>query len=220
LSAGLIVYSFLPRLADVGRHVGKNAILGNPVEAATTGWYDQTAIIMESQPIAATQTLVGSHLATNVFGGEAEAGTYAETSLIGSGQPANGEALRAASFNSSFIVPADGFNWGKVHHYNAVDISNKCGTPIRASAEGLVVPDENFGSGIGNWNGGYGEFVLIEHPFGDGTRTRYAHLSKILVGVGDYVKQGQQIGIMGDTGDATGCHLHFEVYGAENPFIK
>lgn len=124
------------------------------------------------------------------------------------------------NFNSSFIKPTDGFNWGILHHYNAVDIANSCGTPVVASAEGLVVPDDSFGDGRGGWNGGYGGFVLIEHPFGDGVRTRYAHLEKILVNIGDYVQQGTEIGIMGDTGDATGCHVHFEVYGAENPFAK
>jgi len=124
------------------------------------------------------------------------------------------------NFDGNFIKPADGFNWGIIHHYNAVDIANTCGTPVVAAAEGLILPDESFGDGKGGWNGGYGNFVLIEHPFGDGVRTRYAHLAKVLVGIGDYVKQGQEIGTMGDTGDASGCHVHFEVYGAQNPFAK
>lgn len=124
------------------------------------------------------------------------------------------------NFNGNFIKPADGFNWGIVHHYNAIDIANSCGVPVVASAEGLVVPDTSFGSGRSGWNGGYGLFVLLEHPFGDGVKTRYAHLDKVSVDVGDYVEQGEELGIMGDTGDATGCHVHFEVYGAENPFAK
>jgi murein DD-endopeptidase MepM/ murein hydrolase activator NlpD len=117
-------------------------------------------------------------------------------------------------------MPAYGYDWGILHHYNAVDIAASCGTPVVAAAEGLVVPDDSFGDGVDGWNGGYGSFVLIEHPFGDGVRTRYAHLGKALVSIGDYVKQGQEIGIMGDTGEATGCHVHFEVYGAQNPFAK
>jgi len=83
-----------------------------------------------------------------------------------------------------------------------------------------VVPDASFGSGRSGWNGGYGLFVLLEHPFGDGVKTRYAHMDSVSVDIGDYVKQGDEIGIMGDSGDATGCHVHFEVYGAENPFAK
>ncbi len=124
------------------------------------------------------------------------------------------------NFNANFVKPADGFNWGKLHHYNAVDISNSCGTAVVASAEGLILPDDSFGDGKGGWSGGYGSFVLIEHPFGDSVRTRYAHLSKVSVDIGDYVKQGQEIGTMGDSGDATGCHVHFEVYGARNPFAR
>lgn len=124
------------------------------------------------------------------------------------------------NLSADFTEPTEGYDWGALHHYNAVDIANSCGTPVVAAAEGLVVPDDNFGKGDGGWNGGYGIFVLIEHPMGDGIRTRYAHLSRALVGIGDYVKQGQEIGLMGDTGDATGCHLHFEVYGAQNPLAR
>ena len=120
-----------------------------------------------------------------------------------------------------FIGPADGFNWGQLHAYNAVDIANSCGTPVVSAAEGLVVYDPNYGDGSTGWNGGYGHFILIEHP--NGTKTRYAHLDAVSVSVGDYVDQGKQIGTMGATGNVhgpTGCHLHFEVYGAQNPFAK
>ena len=124
------------------------------------------------------------------------------------------------NYDNQFIMPASGYDWGILHHYNAVDIANSCGTPVVAAAEGLVIPDENTPDVIDGWNGGYGNFVLIEHPFGDNVMTRYAHLEKITVQVGDYVHQGDEIGLMGETGDATGCHVHFEVYGAQNPFAK
>jgi LysM repeat protein len=117
-----------------------------------------------------------------------------------------------------FAMPAKGFNWGQLHDKNAVDIANSCGTPVLASAEGLVVADPDLGSGESGWNGGYGLFVLLEHP--NGVKTRYAHLEQVLVSPGDYVKQGQQLGTMGETGHATGCHVHFEVLGAKNPFAK
>lgn len=124
------------------------------------------------------------------------------------------------NFNNEFKMPAQGYNWGILHNYNAVDIANSCGTPVVASAEGLVIPDENIPNVPGGWNGGYGNFVLIQHPFGSGIRTRYAHLEQVFVQIGDYVKQGQQIGLMGESGEATGCHVHFEVIGAQNPFVK
>jgi len=122
---------------------------------------------------------------------------------------------------SYFSLPTKGFNWGQLHDVNAVDIANSCGTTVTASAEGLVVPDEDYGNGNGDWNGGYGSFVLIEHP--NGTKTRYAHLQDVFVEIGDYIKKGESIGTMGNTGNVhgpTGCHLHFEVLGAKNPFAK
>ena len=120
-----------------------------------------------------------------------------------------------------FVQPAAGFNWGRLHNHNAVDIANSCGSPVAAAAEGVVVTDPNEGDGTDGWNGGYGHFIFIEHP--NGTKTRYAHMQEVAVAVGDYVKQGEEIGTMGNSGNThgvTGCHLHFEVYGAQNPFAR
>ncbi len=118
-----------------------------------------------------------------------------------------------------FSLPAEGWNWGELHHHNAIDIANSCGSPVFAAADGLVVSDDRLGDGSRGWNGGYGIFVFLEHP--NGTRTRYAHLMRSLVNLGDYVYRGEKIGLMGNTGNThgpSGCHLHFEVYGARNPF--
>ncbi|MBI4992427.1 MAG: peptidoglycan DD-metalloendopeptidase family protein [Candidatus Harrisonbacteria bacterium] len=114
-----------------------------------------------------------------------------------------------------FSIPTTGWNWGQLHNNNAVDIANACGTPIYAAAEGLVV------EAASGWNDGYGNYILIEHP--NNTQTKYAHNSKNLVAVGDYVVKGDSIAIIGNTGlthGPTGCHLHFEVKGARNPFVK
>ncbi|KKU99397.1 MAG: Peptidase M23 family protein [Candidatus Jorgensenbacteria bacterium GW2011_GWC1_48_8] len=119
------------------------------------------------------------------------------------------------SLASYFMLPARGWNWGTLHEYNAVDIADQCSKPIYASAEGLVAEE----SSNGFWNQGYGNYIMIEHP--NGTKTRYAHTDKNLVKVGDYVSQGDPIATIGNTGNThgpTGCHLHFEVYGARNPF--
>jgi murein DD-endopeptidase MepM/ murein hydrolase activator NlpD len=114
-----------------------------------------------------------------------------------------------------FTLPAKGWNWGKLHETNAVDIANACGTPVFASAAGVIVDESSDDS----WNSGYGNFILIEHE--NGIRTRYAHTSKNLVSVGDVVAQGSKIALLGNTGNTegvTGCHVHFEVLGAKNPF--
>ena len=115
-----------------------------------------------------------------------------------------------------FMQPTTGMNWGRIHGRNGVDIANPlCGqVPIYASADGVVT----FASGVGAYNGGFGNYVKISHP--NGTETLYAHASKVLVGSGQAVAQGQQIATMGTTGRSTGCHLHFEVHGARNPLAK
>ena len=117
-------------------------------------------------------------------------------------------------------LPLPGNNLGELHTQNAVDIVNKCGTQVRASAAGTVVEDEELRSdGASGWNNGYGLFVLIQHA--NGVKTRYAHLEKPAVKVGDEVNQGDVIGFVGNSGNTdgpTGCHLHFEVLGAKNPF--
>ncbi len=101
-----------------------------------------------------------------------------------------------------------------IHGHNAVDLSdgNRRGTtPVLASAGGRVIV-----SRVGAWNGGYGNYVVIDHP--NGTQTLYAHLYKNLVWQGQSVVQGQVIGYEGSTGRSTGPHLHFEIRGARNPF--
>ncbi|MBI4137891.1 MAG: peptidoglycan DD-metalloendopeptidase family protein [Candidatus Sungbacteria bacterium] len=98
-----------------------------------------------------------------------------------------------------------------IHGYNAVDLANSCGLPVLASAPGTAILVRSSG-----WNGGYGKYAVVTHP--NGTQTLYAHLSSILTSVGQFVAQGSQIGIIGSTGNSTGCHLHFEIRGARNPF--
>lgn len=112
-----------------------------------------------------------------------------------------------------FIAPTTGRNWGRLHPNNAVDIANSCGTPIYAAAAGSVTISDAVG-----WNGGYGIYIKIRHP--NGIDTLYSHNSRNLVSVGEFVEQGQLIALMGTTGRSTGCHVHFEVRGAKNPFIR
>ncbi len=103
-----------------------------------------------------------------------------------------------------------GMRWGRMHR--GIDIANSTGTPIFASADGVIQ--------TAGWNnGGYGNLVEIRHA--DGSMTRYGHNSRIFVQVGQQVHQGQNIAAMGSTGFSTGPHTHFEVHpggkGAVNP---
>ncbi len=99
-----------------------------------------------------------------------------------------------------------------LHGFDAVDIGARTGTDIYASAAGTVI----IARGGGGWNGGYGNYIVIQHA--NGTQTLYGHASKLLVSAGDTVAQGDVIAEVGATGEATGPHLHFEVRGAHNPF--
>ena len=98
-----------------------------------------------------------------------------------------------------------------LHGYNGVDLADSCGAPVMASASGDVIINRE-----GGWNGGYGNYVVISHS--NGTQTLYSHLLSSIVSAGWHVVRGQVIGYIGSTGKSTGCHLHFEVRGAKNPY--
>ncbi len=119
-------------------------------------------------------------------------------------------STRSTIASSYFIRPTAGWITQGLHNYNAIDIANKCGTPIYASAAGTV-------QRAGYINIG-GNRVQILHP--NGVVTYYGHLSQISVKAGQTVVQGQQVGLMGTTGRSTGCHLHFDVRGATNPLAR
>lgn len=95
-----------------------------------------------------------------------------------------------------------GLRWGGSDYHPGIDIANDSGTPIVATADGVVTD--------AGWNsGGYGNMVDIDH--GNGYVTRYAHAQSVVVSAGQSVKRGQVIAYMGSTGYSTGPHLHYEV---------
>ena len=99
-----------------------------------------------------------------------------------------------------------------IHGHNGVDLAAPVGTPIYASASGVVIASiVNDG-----WNGGYGNYVVISHA--NGTQTLYAHNLTNFVSVGQSVRKGDVIAKIGMTGKTTGPHVHFEIRGARNPF--
>ncbi len=88
-------------------------------------------------------------------------------------------------------------------YHNGLDIANNIGTPILAADSGRVIS-------VLYQNHDYGYHIIIDH--GNGYQTLYGHMSKILVSIGDNVTRGQEVGLMGETGRATGPHLHFTVF--------
>ena len=96
-----------------------------------------------------------------------------------------------------------GLRWGGTDFHPGMDIANDMGTPIVATADGVVE--------YAGWNsGGYGNMVDINH--GNGIMTRYGHASQVVVSAGQQVKRGQLIAYMGSTGFSTGPHVHYEVH--------
>jgi murein DD-endopeptidase MepM/ murein hydrolase activator NlpD len=102
--------------------------------------------------------------------------------------------------SSAYGWRSDPFS-GALRYHQGVDFKAAYGQQVPAAADGRVVESGE--------KGAYGLTVVVEHA--DGVRTRYAHLSSLAVTSGDRVLQGQEIGRVGQSGRATGPHLHFEV---------
>jgi murein DD-endopeptidase MepM/ murein hydrolase activator NlpD len=114
-------------------------------------------------------------------------------------------------FTSGFGQRRDPKTGGRRMH-EGVDFAGPVGTPLYATGDGVVT--------YAGWQSGYGRLVKIKHEFG--IETRFAHLSKINVNVGQRVSRGDRIGDMGASGRVTGPHLHYEVRvggQAVNPMI-
>lgn len=112
--------------------------------------------------------------------------------------------------NGGFAWPVPGqwrisSGWGGKRCHNGIDIAAPTGSSVIAAADGVVVEANS----SNRWGHGWGYYVLILHP--DGSRTMYAHLSRVSVQVGQHVQAGEVIGAVGSTGHSTGPHLHFGV---------
>jgi murein DD-endopeptidase MepM/ murein hydrolase activator NlpD len=91
--------------------------------------------------------------------------------------------------------------WDGLTFHQGLDIANEEGTSVKAPADGVVV--------YSGWQGSYGKLVVLDHGYG--YSTRYGHLQRCLVNVGQRVKRGQVIAFLGDTGRSTAPHLHYEI---------
>ena len=160
--------------------------------------------------IAALTATAGVGLAAPAVAAEpaAAAPASSSSSLDFMGRTVNFEAAADAetmatptkNFTLSARFGQSGPYWSTGKHMG-LDFAAPMGTAILAADGGKVVEAGQAGA--------YGNFVEIAH--GDGTRTRYAHLSSIAVQQGQSVERGQRLGGLGSTGNSTGPHLHFEV---------
>jgi murein DD-endopeptidase MepM/ murein hydrolase activator NlpD len=113
----------------------------------------------------------------------------------------------AGKINNEFGYRRNPFNGRGYEFHAGMDIDGNRGDLVASPANGTVT--------IAGWEGGYGNLIEIDH--GNGIKTRYGHLSGIGVQVGDTVKRGQLIGLIGSTGRSTGPHLHYEVRLNDKP---
>ena len=103
---------------------------------------------------------------------------------------------------AGYVSSPYGLRFGGTEFHQGIDIAAEMGTPIVATADGVVT--------AAGWNGGYGNMVDIDH--GNGILTRYGHASEVLVHEGQHVKRGDVIAYMGSTGFSTGPHVHYEIH--------
>ena len=99
------------------------------------------------------------------------------------------------------ITSRFGWRWGGSDWHPGIDVAADSGTPIVATADGVVIAS--------GWNGGYGRQVIVDHGYG--ITTSYAHNSENVATVGQKVRKGQVVAYMGSSGFSTGPHVHYEV---------
>ena len=123
-----------------------------------------------------------------------------DVNVLPSEWPVNGRLM------AGYGVRSDPFS-GEGAMHTGLDISAPFGTPVHATADGIVLH--------AGWNGGYGRCVIIEH--GNNYQTWYAHLSRMDVIEGQEIRQGEVVGAVGTSGRSTGAHLHYEVRIGSTP---
>jgi murein DD-endopeptidase MepM/ murein hydrolase activator NlpD len=205
---GLLVDGVLgPQTRRALGRLGRHGLGGRPLRLGAVGWdVAELQFLLESHgfPLGHVDGGFGFHTVAALRRMQAWAGLATD----GVAGPATLRALRrpparapyrmrrpiAAAVGDGYGPRADGWHPG-------LDFPAPRGAPVYAAASGTVVEADR--------NDGYGKTILLRHA--GGVDTRYAHLSRMLVGVGRFVAAGTLIGRVGSTGFATGPHLHFEV---------
>lgn len=181
---------------------------GNPDEAEIISTFADEAARGDIDDSVKNMTLNGQYLSST------RARIVPEYAVVPGEKPiiAGGVSPASSTNTVSFQMPVSGrvsSNFGARFHpvdhktkfHGGMDIAVPKGTPVGAAAAGEIV--------YAGWKGGYGNLVIIRHP--DGRESRYGHLEKVNVAVGEQVSAGQNIANSGSTGKSTGPHLHFEI---------
>lgn len=158
----------------------------NVLSEGTPGHRQVTVLVTYENGSETSRDIISQNVIQEAAPRVIEVGTMVPPTFI--------KPLAGGRFTSGF-----GARWGRMH--KGVDWACPTGTAINASCGGRVV--------TAGWVRGYGYCVELAHS--NGVHTRYGHLSKILVSVGDTVSQRERIALSGNTGDSTGPHVHFEI---------
>ena len=123
----------------------------------------------------------------------------------------SGEVMLRWPLSTHILTAGWTCNDGSAH--NAIDLRAPVGTPVYAAEDGTVDWVQNWDGRTTTGTQSYGNALRIRHAStgGRSLQTRYAHLSRVLVSVGESVEQGERIALSGNTGRSTGPHLHFEI---------
>lgn len=162
------------------------------LQEEAAGYHEVTAMITKRNGVEESREMIDEVVMREPVNKIVEIGTKTPPTYI---KPLSGG--RQTSGYGKRKAPTKGAST----NHQAIDWATPTGTAIWASSGGTV--------SVAGWQSGYGYVVYINHP--DGNQTRYGHLSKLLVSVGQKVKQGQKIALSGNTGRSTGPHLHFEL---------
>ena len=174
---------------DLATHNGQ----GGPLTSPTVQNVSDTLALVEQGLAQRRESLTA--LKEELSKRQESLGLAADLSLPGGTTPAIWPARGVVS--SPY-----GLRWNGSDFHPGIDIANDMGTPILATADGVVR--------VAGWNdGGYGNMVDIDH--GNGIMTRYGHAMQVAVTAGQHVRRGQVIAYMGSTGFSTGPHVHYEV---------
>ncbi|MEO0622583.1 MAG: DUF5930 domain-containing protein [Pseudomonadota bacterium] len=223
------------RIAELNERIGswqeREELLLAKIEGAARTGLDSLSRVLENADLDIDEILKRTKASYSGAGGPFEPLTEAEAALLDDGggmdmriaalmsdlEQVNlmrvavnrlpfGMPVQGARKTSGFGKRRDPFN-GRWSMHSGVDWAGSRGTPIYATASGVV-------SFSGRMSG-YGKIVIIKHAFG--YETRYAHLNRSLVKVGQRVERGVKVGEMGNTGRSTGTHLHYEIRIGDDP---
>ena len=196
---GIVSGGALPAQSEKNPDMSAASLAGaEPVEPAET--------TEPLEPNAGAES-VGSAETTEPAAANAALESAESTETADTAKAAAASAMEPDGVLDGFIAPvAEGYissSFGERNgrRHTGLDIAAPQGSEIMAAADGLAT--------FAGENGGYGNYLVIDH--GGGVETRYAHCSEILVKEGDRVGRGEVVALVGSTGNSTGPHLHFEI---------